>query len=214
MALLIDGYNLLHVTGIFGEGHDLTALHRSRRALLNFLAVSIDAKERARTTIVFDASSAPPGLPRTLFHHGMTVHFARGYADADAMLEELLEQFEAPRSLLVVSSDHRVQRAARHRGAKSIDSDAWYSELLAARRAAGALPLDVSAKPVGELTPDEVAYWLDKFAEPPTDDAAGQLTGRSADERKSAADLTDPFPPGYADDLLDEFPDASADDPS
>jgi len=213
MALLIDGYNLLHVTGIFGEGHDLTALHRSRRALLDFLAVSIDPKERAETTIVFDAGSAPPGLPRMQLHHGMTVYFARGYADADAMIEQLLEQWEAPRSLLVVSSDHRVQRAARHRGAKSIDSGPWYSELLAARRAAGALPLEVPAKPVGELSPDEVAYWLDKFDEPLPDGATEKATGLGDDKNKSTDDLTDPFPPGYADDLLDEFTERHDDEP-
>jgi hypothetical protein len=31
--------------------------------------------------------------------------------------------------LLVVSSDHRVQRAARRRGAKFMDSDTWWAEL-------------------------------------------------------------------------------------
>ena len=33
MPLLIDGYNLLNVTGITGRGNDLTALHRSRPRL-------------------------------------------------------------------------------------------------------------------------------------------------------------------------------------
>lgn len=213
MALLIDGYNLLNVTGLFGEGHDLTALHRSRQALLNFLAVAIDSKERAQTTIVFDAGGAPPGLPRTLSHHGMTVCFARGYDDADAMIEDLLEHCQAPRSLLVVSSDHRIQRAARQCGAKSIDSAPWYSELLAARRASGTLPVDVPAKPVGELSPDEVAYWLDQFAEPLPGEAANESTSRPAHKPKSGDDLTNPFPPGYADDLLEDFPERPEGDP-
>jgi uncharacterized protein len=60
MPLLIDGYNLLHVTGIFGRGNDLTALHRSREAMLRFLADAIEAGQRRYTTIVFDAAGAPP----------------------------------------------------------------------------------------------------------------------------------------------------------
>src|SRR4051812_39982061 len=131
MALLIDGYNLLNVTGIFGQEGPGTELHRTRVALLNFLSESIDDRERKGTTIVFDAAGAPPGLPRSMKHEGITVHFAQGHADADEMIEELLEQYRAPRSLVVVSSDHRVQRAARHVGARFVDSEEWYSERVA-----------------------------------------------------------------------------------
>src|SRR4051794_8084526 len=46
MALLIDGYNLLNVTGIFGEAGPGTALHRTRLAFLNFLASSFTKRER------------------------------------------------------------------------------------------------------------------------------------------------------------------------
>jgi hypothetical protein len=173
MALLIDGYNLLHVTGIFGPASESSALHESRQALLRFLAASIDRRERSQTTIVFDAAGAPPGLPQTVSHEGMTVHFSRGYPDADAMIEDLLEQHAAPRSLIVVSSDHRVQRAARRCGAKTVDSAPWYAERLAARRAAGSSG-GGSAKPVGQPSPDEVAYWVDEFTDqPPEEDRSG-----------------------------------------
>src|SRR3990172_4944849 len=137
MPLLIDGYNLLHVSGIFGQGSALTELHRSREALLAFLATSIGPAERPHTTIVFDAAGAPPGLPQTLLHDGITVHFARDYADADAMLEDLIAACDTPRSLTVVSSDHRVQRAARRRRAKAVDSERWFAELCAERRPPG-----------------------------------------------------------------------------
>jgi predicted RNA-binding protein with PIN domain len=224
MALLIDGYNLLHVTGIFGRGGSGTALHRSREALLNFLAAAIDDRERAQTTIVFDAAGAPPGLPRTVIHQDMTVHFARGYPDADEMIEELIEGHRQPQSLVVVSGDHRVQRAARRRKATLIDSDRWFGELLAARREASSPPAP-PAKPVGSPTTDEVAYWLDKFAQPLSEDGPSQARDRwsnAADENAPPAgadracdaddkpqniepdsDLANPFPPGYAEDLLD-----------
>ncbi len=58
MAILIDGYNLLNVTGIFGEAGPGTALHRTRLAFLNFLASSFNERQRGNTTIVFDAFGA------------------------------------------------------------------------------------------------------------------------------------------------------------
>jgi predicted RNA-binding protein with PIN domain len=166
MALLIDGYNLLHATDIFGTaGSTETALHASRQALLNTLASALDDKTRAETTIVFDAAGAPPGLPHTLSHLGMTVHFARRYANADEMLEQLIEEHLSPRMLTVVSSDHRVQRAARRRSASCVDSDRWYAELRAAHRQRSTHD-EPSAKPAEALTPEQVAYWLGQFEDP------------------------------------------------
>jgi predicted RNA-binding protein with PIN domain len=128
MALLIDGYNLLNATGIgAGEGKGST-LHRARLALLNFLARVLDPREAAHTTVVFDAQASPPGLPKVFVHHGLTVRFAARHVDADSLIEELILADTAPRRLTVVSSDHRVQRAARRRGARAVDSDVWYGQ--------------------------------------------------------------------------------------
>jgi predicted RNA-binding protein with PIN domain len=186
MALLIDGYNLLHVSDVFAGDGPGTELHRARIALLAFLAASIDSRERNQTTIVFDAAGAPPGLPRTISHEGMTVHFARRHSDADEMIEELLEQCAAPRALVVVSSDHRVQRAARRVGATFTDSEQWLAELKAARRQRPEIGR-ARAELDDKSTADEIAYWVDEFADAPLDETA-----------------TNPFPPGYADDVAEE----------
>ena len=187
MALLIDGYNLLHVSDIFAAEGAGTELHRARLALLNFLAGVIEQRERQQTTIVFDAAGAPPGLPHTLSHEGMTVRFARRYADADELIEEILEQHAAPRSLTVVSSDHRVQRAARRRGAAYVDSESWFTAARASRKVQECNPKDVPAKS-GDKTPsEEVAYWMGEFA--------GNETATTDDN---------PFPPGYGDDATEE----------
>ena len=129
MALLIDGYNLLYATDIFPRAGEPATLERSRLALLDFLIASVPAKLLARTVIVFDAVQAPPGLPGELDHHGLAVRFARRGGTADELLEDLIAAEPDPRNLLVVSSDHRVQRAARQRGANFIDSEPWYAEL-------------------------------------------------------------------------------------
>lgn len=187
MALLIDGYNLLNVTGIFGTAGPGTELHRTRLALLNFLASSFNKRQRGTTTIVFDAAGAPPGLPGTITHDGMTVHFAQRYSSADEMIEELLEQSRAPKSLTVISSDHRVQRAARRRGAAFVDSEIWYADLRDRLRKRDAVAKESVGKPSGSLSPDEVAHWLREFGESPN----------------PVVDADNPFPQGYGDDLTE-----------
>src|SRR5262245_4263994 len=113
MALVIDGYNFLHASGILGRGVGPGSLERSRSALLNFLAESLDARELGRTTVVFDAREAPPGLPRVVQHRGITVRFADPGSDADGVIEDLIRANSTPRKLVIVSSDHRLHRAAR-----------------------------------------------------------------------------------------------------
>jgi predicted RNA-binding protein with PIN domain len=130
MTLLIDGYNLLHASGVFPSAAGAPTLERARLALLDYLVESLPARELARTTIAFDAVSAPPGLARQIVHRGLCAQFAERGHTADELLEELISAEPDPRHLLVVSSDHRVQRAARQRGAKYQDSEAWHAELV------------------------------------------------------------------------------------
>lgn len=233
MALLIDGYNLLHVTAIVGHG----GLRGSREGLLRFLASAIDPRERPHTTIVFDAAEAPPNLPRTIVFEEMTIHFSSEYDNADELIEELIEAHSVPKSLLVVSSDHRLQRAARRRKAPFVDSDVWFAEALR-RRAAMRAPAPSIAKPAGPLNGDEIAFWLAEFGDigeieippsprrsPPKPRAASDAkrpavkkaegatpakkkapTKRKRPSRKpphEKGNVANPFPPGYGEDLLE-----------
>jgi uncharacterized protein len=202
MALLIDGYNLLHVTGLVGRAG--SGLQGSRDALLRFLARTIDPKELTATTIVFDAAEAPPGLPRTVTHEGMTIHYASEYADADALIEELIAAYNVPRSLLVISSDHRIQRAAHRRRAPFIDSDVWIAQVGRRRSAAQGAGFEPTARRTGALSAEEVAYWMEEFADAPTE-SPPKRSGK-AKKPTPTSDLTyeNPFPPGYGEDLFDE----------
>lgn len=197
MPLLIDGYNLLHLSGVFGRGTASTELYRSREALLAFLAAALTATERKQTAIVFDAAGAPPGLPQGFLYEGISVQFARDVGNADELLEKLIAAHETPRKLVVVSSDHRVQRAARRRRATAIDSDRWWADLCARRRQS-ADPPTLPQKPTGQLAADEVDYWLKQFAGAPPEDS-GETPGPAP-----ADDLDSPFPPGYGEDLHEE----------
>ena len=205
MAILIDGYNLLHVTGIFGKGTGPGGFQRAREALIRFLAASIDAAELSQTTIVFDANESPPGLPRTVTHEGMTVCYASDYPDADTMIEELIGEHDVPRSLLVVSSDHRIQRAARKRRARFVDSELWYSQQWQRRIERRHIQqLRVPEKPVGEMTAAEIDYWVDQFRDLDPDLMEQPKTPPGGSASSGASQSMDaPFPPGYGEDLLE-----------
>ncbi len=199
MALIIDGYNLLHASGILGRGVGPGGLERSRNALLNFLAESLEDRDASNTIVVFDARDAPPGLPRTTRHRGIQVRFADQGGDADALIEKLIRADSAPRKLTVVSSDHRLHRAARRRRARAVDSDRWYHDVLRDRidrmRSGTA-----SAKPSAPPTEAEVHYWLRRFG---LEDA--QDSDDSSDSSAPETNLQHPFPPGYAEDVdIDE----------
>ena len=124
MTLIIDGYNLLHASGVFGEDRGPRGFEQSRVALLDML-LDLLGDQAASTIVVFDAARAPDGLPSRLTHGGIRVWFAREYPDADSLIEELVENDDAPSSLMVVSSDRRLQVAARRCRATAISSEEW-----------------------------------------------------------------------------------------
>ena len=163
MPLLIDGYNLLNASRVRGRAQGRTELERARLGLLDFLATILDLCERERTTVVFDASEAPPGLPDSSEHDTMTIRFARDHADADELIEQLIAECSTPRSLEVVSSDHRLHRAARRRKARAVDSAQWLRERMAARRRDHPSIESATGKPSTLPGPAEVAYWVQRF---------------------------------------------------
>jgi predicted RNA-binding protein with PIN domain len=164
MPLVIDGYNLLNSTGIMGRGRGPGSLERARQALLNTLAESLPAEEVPRTTIVFDASEAPWGVARQQKHQGMLVMFASRDEDADTVIERLIADDSAPKRLTVVSSDHRLQRAAKRRRATAVDSDRWFAQMLRDRATRSLRsPTAELTKPEGPLTAGEVSDWLREF---------------------------------------------------
>ena len=217
MALLIDGYNLLHASGILPRGIGPGTLERARGALLNFLVESLQPDELARTVVVFDARAAPVGRPRTVTHRGLKVHFAPNPGDADALIEQLILQDSSPRRLTVVSSDHRLQRAAKRRRAQPSTATAGTPRSFAAgwgvaRRRPTSRPnrparCRVAKSPAGSSNsawsrpiPASGETAQGTPAEPVAEDEPDS-PGEKPPRGKS---LRNPFPPGYGEDLLEE----------
>lgn len=127
--LIIDGYNLLHAAGLARLQYGPGDLERARQRLLARIAEKLRLDERRRCTVVFDALQAPADLPRHMDHQGLTIQFAPAGLDADTVIEQLIASHPASRRMIVVSGDHRLQRAAKRRNASPIDSETFLNEL-------------------------------------------------------------------------------------
>lgn len=213
MPTLIDGYNLAHASGILAHNIGPGTLERARDALIGFLAAALTESERTTTTIVFDAKSAAPDQPCKQTVNGINVVFAVGYETADALVEELIRDHSAPRQLVVVSSDHHIQRAAKRRRATPIDSETWFSELQRRRRQRLHRKHATHEKPSAPETEAEIDYWLQIFEDELPTGLSSKESGIAAvvpdlpvqengplDDPKE--EIENPFPPGYGEDLL------------
>jgi uncharacterized protein len=127
--VLIDGYNLLHAAGLAKSKYAPGELERRRIRLIARLKELLDPEQLARTTIVFDARINPPPDRPDPPSGPLTILFPPRHQEADDLLEELLSKHSAPQQVLVVSSDHRLHKAARRRGATPIDSETFLDQL-------------------------------------------------------------------------------------
>jgi hypothetical protein len=167
--LIIDGYNVVApVAGPRFPNPDW--LHRERMQLIDRLANHLDDETRARTCVVFDANAPPPDRPSEYQLHDISIRFAVDHPEADDLIEELIRVHSAPKSLAVVSSDQRIQVAARRRGSTVFDSQDWLDRLmdgrvgLAVSRPTG----QDAAEATDDVKPDvvdgpEVVDWMREF---------------------------------------------------
>ena len=103
----------------------------------------------------------------------MEIRFAVDHDEADDLIEEIIARHPAPKRLMVISSDHRIQKAASRRDAKFRDSDSWYADLVD-KGPSLAVPWPPQNKPKQELespekpeSPIDMAErdtWLQAFA--------------------------------------------------
>ena len=173
ILLLIDGYNVVSPVAPPRQPRrspDPNWLHRERMLLINRLIENLDEATRKRTSVVFDASNPPRDRPSEFQIDFIHIRFAIDYPEADDLIEEIIQDHHSPKQLMVVSSDHRLQTAAKRRGAKFHDSAEWLDALMDGnvhlaidpqkRAGQGSVKSD---KPVDELTDQKVEDWMREF---------------------------------------------------
>ncbi len=163
MFYLIDGYNLLHAMGVLHGRVGPTGLEKARLRLLGLLSGAYGA-EASSVSVIFDAAAAPPEATLEQEYHGVHVSFATGPEQADGLIEDLIQHASAPKNLTVVSDDHRIQQAARHRDCVVQGCDAYMQWLERHRKEQKTQSSDLSAKPQA-VSGEEARRWLDEFAE-------------------------------------------------
>ena len=180
--LLIDGYNLLHAAGLAQESYGPGDLEACRNRLLRQLSLRLDGAVVTRTTVVFDAFASEDGSDLQQTRHDLKVVFAPPGTDADSEIERTIVRHDAPRQLLVVSSDHRLHRAARRRKCQAVDSEPFWESLQ---------DMDSSESIRSSPAQQNTAFWLREFG-----------TGEDADTAKAADDI---FGADYLSDLESEL---------
>jgi uncharacterized protein len=111
MHLIIDGYNLLALTGTTGG---LPHSDDAREALLRDLAAYRHRKGHA-VTVVFDGWQRGQLIEGREHRAGVEVIYSKRGERADQVIERLSAEYGT--DCAVVSSDHEVMRAARANGA-------------------------------------------------------------------------------------------------
>ena len=116
MHVIIDGYNLLALTGTTGGG-----MHSddAREALLRVLAAYRHRKGHA-LTVVFDGWQRGRPIESREHRAGVEVIYSRRGERADQVIERLAGEYGT--ECAVVSSDHEVIRAARANGALTLNA--------------------------------------------------------------------------------------------
>ena len=167
--LLIDGYNLMYAIG-YAQAGDMRpkALETGRNRLIELLAEHLGPAAN-QTCIVFDAGEvAPKGLPK--FYQQRSIHllFSSDYLSADECIQEILQVHSNPKRLVLLSSDHSVQRKGTARGATIRDSEDWKQamELLTDRTLNDKQPAEEALDPSKQnpnLSASDREKWLREF---------------------------------------------------
>ncbi|MAY74333.1 MAG: hypothetical protein CMJ31_06330 [Phycisphaerae bacterium] len=151
--LVIDTYNVLHVTGVLPP--DLAGIDVP--GLVRLLAESRFATRT--TTLVCDGAGSRGSGVRM---GGVSVLFSGSDREADDVIETLIEKYAHGGGLSVVSSDKRIRRAARRRRAESIASEAFL-EMLAQDHGRGRTPGPPVFTTEIPLDRYSVDHWLREF---------------------------------------------------
>lgn len=157
MPLLLDTYNILHVTGVLPPevaGIDVAGL-------IDLLAGS---RYRAEQVVLVCDGNPHRGGPRFDSSAQHRVIFSGKKESADEVIMRLIAHSSAPRRLTVVTSDNEIIRAARRRRCPTITSEKLLEDLAedhaaprARKSAAGA------GKPRAPLTAAGVEEWIKVF---------------------------------------------------
>lgn len=164
--VIIDAYNVLNVEGVL-PAHlaapdlvQLVALIRTSRYASQRPILVCDGHLSGAIRHTLAARSAGRASSVTL--DGIEILFSGAGEEADDLIERLLAHFSGSARLLLVSSDRRLQRAARRAGGRYRQASAFLADLAAD----ASLPRTPGRPEFARRTPlsrGETAFWMRVF---------------------------------------------------
>lgn len=158
--ILIDGHNLLWaVQGMADSPEGISDV-----GLCGFVGRYL-MRMKESGELIFDG---PGPRDKSEFDNidGLEVLFAGLGRDADTMIEAKIAANTAPRSLVVVSSDNRLRKAARGRRAESLKSEDFWLRVVKDLERGRRRGNEPQGKRLG-LSDGETERWLDFFGMEP-----------------------------------------------
>lgn len=162
MPLLIDTYNVLHTVGVLPP--DLAGI--DVQGLIELLAESRYRHEK--TTLVCDGVPLPKPAKAAAGQAKpsatINIRYSGHGRPADDLIGQLIRASSAPRRLVVVSTDHTVQRSAKRRRCPTLTSQEFLQHLVNDVRGLESADKPAVAKPMpGEMTEDQIDRWIKVF---------------------------------------------------
>ncbi|MHB8778980.1 MAG: NYN domain-containing protein [Anaerolineales bacterium] len=150
MPYLIDGHNLIPKIGLhldsMNDEMELVAILQEFARL-----------KRQQVEVYFDGAPAPHAGTRSL--GTIRAHFIRlGQTADNAIRDRLNKMGKSAKNLIVVSSDHEVQNAARGHQAQCISAEEFVKQLKAATTS-----MPKTSRDDKKLSAREVDEWLQLF---------------------------------------------------
>ena len=121
MTLIVDTCNVLHRTGVLPP--DLAGVDEEG------LAALVDRSRYGGQPTLLVCDGGPGGQAALQRYGNVRYQYAGPGTTADEVIERLIQASDAPRRLLVVTSDRAVATRAKRRRCKVIDSDAFLEQL-------------------------------------------------------------------------------------
>ena len=158
MPVLVDTYNLLHITGILPpeyagiDVHGLAAMIARSRYRRQQVTLICDGTPRSRES----SADAPSSRLRIVY--------AGPGREADDEITDLIDRDSAPRRLLVISNDHRIRQHARRRKARTLACETFLRRLvLDARHASPGRKQASPRRPIEPLDEKQITAWYREF---------------------------------------------------
>jgi uncharacterized protein len=155
MYVIVDGYNLLRAAEKMESWESITdvTLCRMISQYLRHIA--------ATGAVVFDGIGPPDKIPFESMA-GLKIVFSGRRTDADSIILNKISLDSAPKSLVIVSSDHEIQSAAKKRKAVPVKSQIFFQQMVAELEKPRKGPQEPPQKRTG-ITDGETEEWLRIF---------------------------------------------------